>query len=447
MRARFSRRSFVAGLNVTAASLVLPFLEKEAAAQAQTRGPLRLLVMQTPDGMPGALWQPNATGSNFNFGPSMKPYEALKSDLVVLKGIRHLAGGGEPHCQALVQWMTGAAGTTTDNYTAAGRASIDQLLAANANFVGATPFKSLQMAADMSTIPNDVSHRYLSWSGANKPLPAEHRPLQNYARLFAEFAQGQNPDDGRARLIKLMKERRSILDLVVKSDAKRMMSAVPSEQKPYFEAHLAAIRSLEDKLSAPLPPLSQCQPINTSAFPTLDADSNKALPDFWKANTEVLKLALVCDRTRVVTFLSSPSTSNVVHFDWAPGMKSRAHHHDSTHQDNMENLAAINLWYSQRIADFMTSLKNTNDGSHKLLDNMLVMVASEFGSEGSHSTTNIPCLLFGSAGGNLQGGRSLAFSAGRSSNDLWLSCLSLLQMPQATVGDPTKCTGPLPGLT
>jgi hypothetical protein len=443
---RTSRRSFVRHLSAGAATLVLPFLTREAHAQQGVRGPRRLVVIQTPDGQPGQLWKPMGSTTNFTLGQTMQPFNSLKGDLNIIEGINHRSGGGEPHCQAFVQWMTGQAGDTTDNYTAARGASADQILAAETSFVGQTPFRSLQLAADMTTVSFDISHRYMSWAGANRPLPGEHRPLQNYSRIFQSLMPGGASAQAQAALEKQLRERKSVLDLI-QADARRMATVVPLQQKPYFEAHLDAIRSLEMKLSAmSTAPAGQCRAPDTSMFPTANDDSRSKAPLFWQANSEIVRISLACDLTRIITFVSSPSTSNLVHTDWAPGMTGRQHHHDATHGNNIDNLRAINLWYANRISSLVTAIKNTPDGAHSLLDNSLIICGSEFGSGGSHSTTNIPFVLFGKAGGTLQTGRYLNYlSAPRSSNDVWLSAFAALGLPRNTIGDPAKCGGVLPG--
>jgi hypothetical protein len=443
---RTSRRSFLRNLSVGGATLVAPFLAREVRAQQGMAGPKRLLVIQTPDGQPGAFWKPSGTASNFTLGQTMQPYNTLKGDLILLEGINHRPGGGEPHCQSFVQWMTGRAGVTTNNYTAAQAPSVDQIIAAEDSFVGKTPFRSLQLAGDMTTISIDVSHRYMSWAGVDKPLPGEHRPLQNYTRIFQTLLPGGANAQAQAALAKQIRERKSVLDLLT-NDGIRMAAVVPAAQKDYFESHLAAIRSLEMKLSSMTTTTNpECKAPDTMGFPTANDDSRDKLPLFWKTNTEIMRLTFACDLTRVMTFVSSPSTSNVVHNAWAPGMTSRAHHHDCTHGDMQDNLRAINLWYANRIAELVTGLKNTKDGATSLLDNMLVICGSEFGSGGVHSNANIPFVLFGKAGGSLQTGRYLSYlNAPRSSNDVWLSAFAAFGMPRATIGDPAKCGGVLPG--
>jgi hypothetical protein len=86
MLIRTSRRSFVTGLSLAGASLVMPFLQRAARADLGLKAPLRLLVIQSPDGRPYSMWKPSGTETSFTFGSTMAPFEPLKSDLVVVDG-------------------------------------------------------------------------------------------------------------------------------------------------------------------------------------------------------------------------------------------------------------------------------------------------------------------------------------------------------------------------
>ncbi|MDX2051831.1 MAG: DUF1552 domain-containing protein [Polyangiaceae bacterium] len=436
-----SRRRLLGTLSGAAAALVLPFFGRETRAQAGLPGPKRLLVLQTPDGRAYDLWRPTGSASNFQLGETMAAFEPLKSKLVVISGLDHRATTREPHCAGLVQWMTGRDGTFDgDNYTSAQAPSIDQLVATDPRFASNTRFRSLQFAADVTTTSFDVSHRYLSWAGPDLPLPGEHRPLENYRRLFGELVQATPVE-----MQRLIVERKSVMD-VVKRDWQRMAAVIPAAQKPYFESHLTALRSLETEVASSAGQ-GQCAAPDTSLYPA--GDSATSFPSYFKANAELVRLAFACDLTRVVTFMSSPTTSNLVHNDWALGMSQSLDHHGSSHNFILPNLRAINTWYTERIAEFVQSLEATPDGAKSLLDSLLMIYGSEFGDGQTHDHRNVPFVLFGSAGGQLQTGRFLnLFEQGqsRSSNDLWLSVLALLGVPLEVVGDPGDCDGPIPGL-
>jgi hypothetical protein len=58
----------------------------------------------------------------------------------------------------------------------------------------------------------------------------------------------------------------------------------------------------------------------------------------------------------------------------------------------------------------------------------------------------MPFVLAGRAGGKLQTGRFLKFSAKVPHNNLLVSILNLMGVPATTFGNPTNCTGPLTGL-
>ncbi len=437
-----SRRSFLAGLSAASAALVGPFLRREAAAQGGGRGPLRLVVIQTPDGRPPATWLPKGTETNFTLGPAYRPFEPLLPKMVVLAGVDTLRDGGEPHCAGFVQWMTGVpALPTVNNYTAARTPSFDQILAKDDAFVGGTRFRSLQLAGDMTTNSFDISHRYMSWSGQDQPLPGEHRSLEIYKRLFELFDPAGGPE-ARAALERLVKRRGSVLDLV-KRDWQRMSAVVPAAQRPNFEAHLTSIRQLETDLGA-----LDATGANAACKVPARADAQTStFPARYAANLEMMRLALACDMTRIVTFLSSPSTSNLAHKTWIPEMTSSAHHHNLSHGADVANLEKIGSWYSARIAEFLTKLAATPDGTGSVLDNSVVLLGSELAYGAAHGVRNVPFVLFGGAGGKLRGGRFLDFQAQRrSSNDLWVSVANLLGNPMTTFGDPKKCGGAVPGL-
>lgn len=440
------RRRFLGGLGAAGAAFVLPFLQRETWAQTGVSGPQRLLILQSPDGRAYELWRPTGSGADFQFGPTMQPFEPLKSKAVLISGLDHLADDPEPHCGGLVQWMTGMAGNFDgNNYTSGKIPSVDQLVATNAAFVGSTRFPSLQMAGDMTTEDGDRSHRYLSWAGNNLPLPAEFRPLENYKRIFEGITLAPT-NAGSTQANRTVLERKSVLDLLLK-DAARMAAVVPIAQKDYFAAHVEGLRSLERNLSLMGgSPAAGCSSPDSTQYPT--GNSSEQFPAYMKANLEIIRLAFACDLTRVITFMSSPTTSGLRHQTWNPAIPNTEDHHASSHDSLIPNLTAINAWYSERMAELVTALSQTADGAGSLLDSMLVLYGSELGDGREHSHRNVPFVLFGGAGGKLATGRYLNFvdNQPRSSNDLWISVLGILGMPTTTVGDPAKCGGPVPGL-
>lgn len=444
------------GLSAAGAILVRPFYAREARAQQGQVGPMRLLVIQTPDGRPPETWVPKGTEQDFTLGPALRPFDTLKPHLVALEGIDHRPGSNEPHCAGFVAWMTGHAGVMPkENYTAAQFPSFDQILAKESPLGKGVRYESLQLAGDMTIASYDVSHRFMSWAGKDQPLPGEHRPPEIYKRLFQGLMPAGESADAARAAERVIAERRSVLDLLAR-DWQRMSIALPAAQRPAFDAHLTAIRSLEKDLEgiAGGASLAACKPPMTVP----EATNGAGFPAAYKANLEMLRLVFACDLSRVVTFMSSPSTSHLLHSRWLAGLSTSGpsgeigpagSHHSLSHAGDVASLTRIGTWYSENIAELINALAATNDGAGSLLDGMLVVYGSELGYGRTHTASNVPFLLFGKAGGRLRTGRFLSYGSSsprRTSNDLWVSVANMAGLPWKTFGDPQRCNGPLPGL-
>src|SRR5690606_14623498 len=92
-------------------------------------------------------------------------------------------------------------------------------------------------------------------------------------------------------------------------------------------------------------------------------------------------------------------------------------------------------WYSQAIADLLTSLNDVPDGpSSTLLDNTIVVVISKI-RHASHSADNLPLLIFGRPGGALNVGNHVSYRpGGRPLGDLWRTMLNVMGVPATSFG-------------
>jgi hypothetical protein len=85
------------------------------------------------------------------------------------------------------------------------------------------------------------------------------------------------------------------------------------------------------------------------------------------------------------------------------------------------------------------------EGNGTMLDNTLVLWASEFGDSNGHAGNNLMWLLMGNAAGYFRSGRVLN-CGGRSLNDLHTSLGNAFGLTDKTFGNPAYCKGPLPDL-
>jgi hypothetical protein len=464
MRA-FSRRALLRDLGPAAAFLLGPLLRQEARAAAGRAAPKRVLVLQFPNGRARDTWKASGTERAFQLGRAVAPLEPLRSDLVVVEGLDVPWNRvGEAHGAALVGLMTGAAvklRNAGDNYThMATRPSIDQILSGHAPLVEGSRFKTLQVAADVATQAHYVSGRTLGWGAGSSPIPPEHVPAELYKRIFGGMLTPSA--DGAAELARVRAERGSVLDFL-KRDWGRLHSAAPASQRTKLESHMDAIRQLEQDLDA-LPPVTQlCREPSElkerlpKPAPSLTKDDYQTTAEsahheqIGKAQLEMLRIALACDVTRIANFMWAPSIAKV---NFYKQVKVEGMFNSAYHQHSHANIGAakersvatgITAWYNERVAAFIKTLKETPDGAGTLLDNMLVVYASELADGPSHSMTDIPVVLFGKLGGALKTGRFVSHPK-RNVNDLWIAVAQACGLPLQSFGDPERCRGALPGL-
>jgi hypothetical protein len=181
-------------------------------------------------------------------------------------------------------------------------------------------------------------------------------------------------------------------------------------------------------------------------------------PAIGKLQTDLLVMALACDLTRVATLQWSASTNNkpypFLSYDAGDGAGPQpivGDEHVMGHQPDTDvtawnKLRVIRRWYMEQFAYLLGKLDEIPEGEGTMLDNTVVVLASEIAQGNTHSHTDAPFLLAGSAGGYFQTGRYLTYDA-QPHNNLLVSLLNAMGVPATTFGDPNYCTGALSGLT
>jgi Protein of unknown function (DUF1552) len=145
--------------------------------------------------------------------------------------------------------------------------------------------------------------------------------------------------------------------------------------------------------------------------------------------------ALACDQTRILTFQWSYSESE--HLFAFLGISGS--HHVISHDFSQ---SGVNY-----DATLLAKMDSIQEGNRTLLDNSIVLWATEIGESTQHDLTMMPYVLAGSAGGKIRAGRLLDFSNNRRDNNQVLVSIGQAMGDTLTsFGDPSGATGPLPGL-
>jgi hypothetical protein len=456
---RFSRRNLLRGS--LAATALWPMLDARRAV-GQDAGPTRLVVFTTPNGTRNSLFWPTGSETDFQLNTITAPLEAYKSKLTFLKGIRlndslqnGALGGtlGSEHARGTGGMLTArplnsgsefeSFGNTTSGWGSG--QSIDQYLAQHLD--PPTTFKSLQLGVHVRD--TEVRAR-ISYSASNQPIPPREDPKDVFKALFGAAAPAM-PGVSDPALERLWAQRKSVFDLSA-AETNRVMQLVGSEDRLKLEAHLTAMRDVEQRLVG-TPGGGGGSSTSTCKPPTLVDVDLSVDDDYAKAGQLQMDLAaaaLACDQTRILTLQWSYAESE--HLFQFLG-KSGNHHvisHDfSSSGANFEAYNAIQTWYAEQLAYFLGKRDSYQEGARTLLDNTLVFWATEIGESTQHDLTLMPYVLAGSAGGQIADGRLIDFSQNRRDNNQLLVSIAhaLGATDLMSFGDPSGATGPLPGLS
>jgi hypothetical protein len=428
------------------AAIALPWLEAMAPRRAQAAtGPVkRFVVMFSANGTIPSAWAPTpgTSETDFTLSPILAPLEAHKADIVIVGGLEQKGGGGDGHQNGMGGMLTGQM-LNSGPFAGVGAppagwpmgASVDQRIADG--LAVPTQLRSLELGVQVGSADN---WGRMIYRAANQPLPPDDDPASVYGRVFSDL------HTDTAVLARLRRRRKSILD-GVGAQFTRLSARVGSADRQRVDAHLTAVQEIEKRLTTDLVVNNPaCKNPTVSA---VSATANDAFPMAGALQMDLLTMALACDITRVASLQWSRSVSQT-RFTW---LNITQGHHDLSHRPDTEpdavaNLTTINNWYAQQFAGLISRLKATPDGAGgTLFDNTLLLWCNELAKGNTHSRQGAPYVLAGSAGGALRTGRSLSYDGqGLPHNNLLVSILNAMGVPDTTFGKPDWCTGPLTGL-
>jgi hypothetical protein len=230
----------------------------------------------------------------------------------------------------------------------------------------------------------------------------------------------------------------------------RVKKLVSAEDRKKLDAHVTAMREVEQRLVGT--PGAQ-QPSGTKCSPPTLAAVDIAVDDQYlqagRLQMDLAAAALACDQTRILTFQWSYSESeHLFQFLGYSGNHHVISHDFSSSGANYDAYNGIQTWYAEQFAYFLSKLDSYQEGDRTLLDNTLVLWATEIGESTQHDLTLMPYVLAGSAGGQIKTGRFLDFSQNRRDNNQLLISMAhaLGATDLSAFGDPSGAMGPLPGI-
>lgn len=438
-----TRRRF---LGTSAALLGLPLLESLPRAEAQDLYPRRFVFVYNPNGtVPDEFWPQGATEDATDVGlldltlPTItSPLEPWKDRLLFLRGLDLKVtdvGPGGPHQRGLGSLLTGRElqeGVFVDGCgRMAGWAngiSIDQEIALHLGQTTLLPSLELGVRA----MEADVRGR-MSYAGAGNPLPPVNSPALAYERLFASF-QVADP---------ALKERRSQVVDVLYQQYGGLRPTLGVRDRDKVDQHLELLRGVERRLTVAVDALGCVAP---TAPLELDENDEGTMEQIADLQVDLMAAAIACDLTRVIT-LQFSSAINEIRCPWLDDMGSghALSHSGISDLDSQAALVLRSQWYAGRVGRLLAGLDGIVEGEGSALDNSVVVWGNELGLGNSHTLTDVPFVVAGSAGGYLRSGRYVRYG-GVAHNQLWVAMLNAMGIDATDFGHPDYSSGALPSL-
>jgi hypothetical protein len=431
-----SRRALLGGIGALGASTLLPGGTRKAHAAP----PTRLLVVHVPEGMWSGAARP-AAGST-QLGPILEALQPYQSRINVLNNLniasRDNGPGGDGHHRGVVHMLTGTEQLDQSN---AGGASVDQKIA---SVIGkGLPFASLQFAVRI--VYGDTNSRPI-WSGPGKVVPAMQNPWDAYKRVFANVQASGSATPAPAPMPKV-DLRRSALDYALKETAS-LRTRLGAHDRLLLDSYQESLRDIERRLvSTPMTAAAAggCAPPALGS--SLDTKAEANYPAIGRLQMDLAVAAFQCGLTRVASLQWGNSNDQCTYSFL--GVNTLGH--DMAHNNNNcdpkhEKKLKVYRWYSEQAAYLLGKLAAIPEGDGTMLDNTLVLWASEFSESNGHHSNKLMWLLMGNAGGYFKTGKVLD-CGGKSVNDLHTTLCNAFGLPDQKFGNPAYCAGPLAGLT
>lgn len=440
-RRTLSRRAVLRGAG---AAVALPFLGSMLAPLRSHAGPTipkRLVVFFTPNGTIGDAWRPTGTTTDFALSEILAPLERHKARLNVLQGIDMVSaiensGGSNGHDVGTGHALTpfplqeGPSGVGEFGHLwdgSAGGTSFDQHVSNTLDADAA--FQSLVFGVKCD-IRQAIPSR-ISWRRPFEPVRPMQEPALAYDRIFGSGIE-ESESIARYRAQKL-----KVVDSVL-ADYHRLHRELGAEDQSRLDSHITSLREVERAIEG-LEQRGDC-----SAPDRVDSRDYRTV---GRASLDMMVSALACDLTRVGVMQWTSGQGYTV-ADWL-GIETGHHalsHDPPSNGTSRQALIDINHFFAGQMAELIDRMEavDVGDGT-SLMDHTVILWCNELGRGDTHTKTDIPYVLAGSAGGALKTGQYLTYD-GAAHGELFTALANALGLPDTHFGVRDYCDGPLPGL-
>lgn len=433
-RWRIDRRTLLRGAGAT---LGLPLLEvmtrpSRLIAEAVTNAPpTRMACVFFPNGAIMPDWKPTGEGKHWELSKTLQSLKPFQSKLNIIENLAHdngrgYADGAGDHARCAATYLTASRPVKTSGNIQLG-ISVDQIAATS--LAGQTKLPSIELGLEPSRNAGSCDSGYscayssnISWRSETQPMPKEVTPRMAFERMFGSPEMG----DRRERNL----TRQSILD-VVREDAQQLVPRVSKTDQRKLDEYFTSVREIEMRIE-------RSEQEDQKALPDLEVPHGRieAFREHARLMYDLMVLGFQTDTTRVATFMLDNAGGNRRYTEI--GIKD-AHHQMSHHRnqvDLVEKLQRIDQYLVEQFAYFLEKLDSVQEGPGTLLDHSMVLYGSGISDGNRHRHEDLPIVLAGGAGGQIETGRLIRPEGGEvPMGNLFLSMLDVMGTPVDSIGD------------
>ncbi|MCA9150575.1 MAG: DUF1552 domain-containing protein [Planctomycetales bacterium] len=395
--AHLSRRTFLRGVGVT---MALPWLESrtvwgDAAVSTEANdAPVRVAVLFAGNGFHSREWWAKGEGSQLELGQVLAPLHDHREKLLFIRGLYNAeALKGNIHSSQTGNLLSGAPLASGGDIRSG--TSFDQVIAQTHG--GSTKVPSLVLGCEKAnpSVHKNYSMLYsshISWSSPTTPTPLELYPALAFDQLFKDGAERGD---------------KSVLDSVLE-DAQDFRRFVSQADQRKLDEYLESVREVERRIER-----AGQQGELQGWRPTLDKPDVPRPPegipqdiaDHMRLMCDILVLGFQTDTTRVCTLKLNNDHSSLrfphLGVDYMI-------HHLLSHSDTADWLK-VNQFFTQQLGYIASRLDKIQEGERTALDNSMLLFLSSM-MTGNHNADQLPVVMVGGGGGQIEGGRVLDYS-------------------------------------
>ena len=424
----FSRRTMLRGLGV---SMALPWMEssrvwgdESKAAKEASTAPTRMAILFSGCGFHKQEWWAKGEGDALELGKVLAPLNDFRDQLTFIRGLYNAeALKGNIHSSQTGNLLSGA--PLSSGGTIRSGTSVDQVVAQQIGHRTKLPSLVLGCEKANPSVHKNYSMLYsshISWSSPTTPTPLEVYPALAFDQLFKDSAQRGD---------------KSVLDAVLAdaSDFRRNISRLDQQK---LDEYLNSVREVEQRIARAgnRGELQGWRPTLTKPNIPRPADGYpQDIVEHMRLMSDILVLAFQTDTTRVCT-LKLNNDHGTLRFPHL-GVDYMIHHLLS-HSDT-DDWLKVNQFFLEQMAYIAGRLDAIQEGERTALDNSMLMLCSSM-MTGHHDASQLPVVMLGRAGGQIQGGQNLDYSgqSDRQMCRLYLSMMDNMGIKLGQFGDATQ---------